>query len=117
MQEETKILGIPLNRIVAFAGPHVSWLAGVIATWLITNVHLLGTFHVTEKGAAKTITTCLVFVMVTALTWLGQSKWLKGHHIELANTPRLAITGDPADEKGAADLSDQDNRDTEVGVA
>ena len=36
------LFGIPSNRIVAFAGPYVSALAGGIASWLVARVNIAG---------------------------------------------------------------------------
>jgi hypothetical protein len=78
---ETTILGVPLNRIVAFLGPYISVASGVAASWLLVNVHLLGLFHVQHDGLASAIAQGAVLLLVSGLTWLGQSKWLTGHHI------------------------------------
>lgn len=71
-------LGFPLNRIVAFAGPHIAWISGVIATWLINNVHILGTGHFGKDKTAAAIAKVITFVLVTLVTYVGQHKWLDG---------------------------------------
>lgn len=78
---EPSVGGIPLNRIVAFLGPHVSWLAGVVATWLTTHLHLLATFHVGQSDLAKALSAAIVFTVVTLVTWLGHQKWLEGFQV------------------------------------
>lgn len=76
--QEPTLFGFPLNRIVAFAGPHIAWLSGVVATWLTVHLHLFATFHVGTSGVAKAIASVLVFGVVTLVTWLGHQKWLEG---------------------------------------
>jgi len=78
------IFGIPLNRIVAFVGPYISVASGLVAAWLLQHVHLLGLFHLQHDGLAAAIAQGLIFGLVTIITWLGHSGWLKGHHIQLA---------------------------------
>lgn len=97
--------GFPLNRIVAFAGPQISWVAGVIATWLITHVHILGLDHFGHDQTAKAIASVLTFIVVTLVTWLGQHKWLDGW--QKWETGMLVQT-DPAPLTGPQDI------DTEI---
>lgn len=75
---EPTLFGLPLNRIVAFLGPHISWLAGIVATWATVHVHLLATFHVGSSDVAKAIAQAIVFGVVTGVTYAGQHKWLDG---------------------------------------
>jgi hypothetical protein len=70
--------GFPLNRLVAFLGPYISILAGVLADWLLVHVHLLSLFHTTDTEVANAITQLIVFTLVTLVTWAGQHKWLEG---------------------------------------
>lgn len=78
----TEIMGIPLNRIVAFLGPHIAWIAGLLATWLTTNVELLGTFNLDQTDVENGIAQLVIFGLVTGVTWLGGQKWLTGHQRE-----------------------------------
>ena len=71
-------LGIPLNRIVAFGGPYISVLAGSVATWLLTNVQVLGLFDLSKDQVAEAVTQLVIFSLTAGLTWLGQRKWLQG---------------------------------------
>ena len=41
---------IPLNRVVAFAGPYISVAAGGFATWLVAKVNVVG-----PLGSAATL--------------------------------------------------------------
>lgn len=73
------LFGFALNRLVAFVGPYLSVLAGTIATWLVTNwPFLTDIFQTDANGIAGVISTVLVFVVTTAVVWLGQQKWLTG---------------------------------------
>jgi hypothetical protein len=75
---------LPLNRIVAFFGPYISILAGIVSTWLTTHVHVLATFHIDQDSVSGTLTQAGVFGVSTLVVWLGHQKWLTGHQIELA---------------------------------
>ena len=75
---------IPLNRLVAFAGPYISIFAGVIATWVIAKANALGISGLDESDLAQQLAAGLTFTLVAVLTWLGSSQWLKGHHVQLA---------------------------------
>ena len=74
---------IPLNRVVAFAGPYISLLAAAIAAWLIAKLNVLGIPGLDEQNLATWIAAGLTALLTAGLSWLGQSKWLKGHHIEI----------------------------------
>ena len=73
-----RLAGLPLNRVIAFAGPYISVLAGIVATWLTTNVHLFSTFHIGTNDVAAAIGDGLVFGVTALVVWLGQHKWLDG---------------------------------------
>ena len=72
------LFGLPINRVVAFAGPYVAILSGAIADWLIVHVHLLSLFHTTSTTVAGAITQLGVFGLTSILVWLGHHKWLTG---------------------------------------
>ena len=72
---------IPINRLVAFAGPYIAILSGAVADWLIVHVHLLSLFHTTNTQVAGAITQIAVFGLTAILVWLGQHKWLTGWQI------------------------------------
>ncbi len=80
----TNILGIPLNRIVAFLGPYIAVGSGALAAWLLAHLHVFSLFHLTHDQVATAITQLVVFGITAGLTWLGHQKWLNGHQIELA---------------------------------
>lgn len=69
---------IPINRLVAFAGPYISVLSGAIADWLLVHVHLLELFHTTKTQVAGAITQLVVFGITAFLVWAGHHKWLTG---------------------------------------
>lgn len=73
---------LPLNRVVAFFGPIIAVVAGSIATWLLAHVDVLGVLP-SHDVLAKTIAAGLTFIVVTLVTWLGQSGWLKGHRLSM----------------------------------
>lgn len=77
---------IPLNRIVAFAGPYISLAAGGIAAWLVGKANIIGLPGVGEHQheLATGIAAGGVWLLTTGLAHLGQMKWLKGVHIEMA---------------------------------
>lgn len=69
---------LPVNRIVAFAGPYIAILSGAVADWLIVHVHLFSLFHTTSSSITKWLTQALVFALTAGLVWAGQQKWLTG---------------------------------------
>lgn len=97
------ILGVPLNRIITFVGPYVALVAGVIATAIISSLHVTVIPH---DQLATGIANVIAFAVSSGLVWLGQQQWLKGHHIQLANlTPDLVVT--ETSEEG--DFEDEDD--------
>jgi hypothetical protein len=92
------ILGIPLNRIVAFLGPYVAVVSGAVAAWLLTHLHVLSMFHLSDSQVATAISQLTVFGITAGLTWLGHQKWLTGHQIELAAAVKAAAAVAPADQ-------------------
>jgi hypothetical protein len=83
-------LGIPLNRIVAFFGPYVAVASGAVAAWLLTHMHVLSMFHLSNDQVATAISQLTVFGITAGLTWLGHQKWLTGHQIQLEAAVRAA---------------------------
>ncbi len=111
--DEPKFFGLPLNRVVAFLGPHFAWIAGAVATWLMEKVDVFATFGLDRNTLATVIGQALVFGVVTLVTWLGQQKWLDGFQKwaygvgeGIANTP--APTGTPP-YAGGGQVTRQDN--------
>lgn len=76
------MIKLPPNRVVAFFGPGLSIVAGVIADWLLALPHgpdILGVFATTDRSAITAwLTQALVFSLTAILTWAGQQKWLTG---------------------------------------
>lgn len=83
---------IPLNRIIAFAGPYLSVISGGLASWLVARANVLGIAGLDKPNVATQVGGGLTFVLVAGLTWLGHSKWLTGHQIGLRNEALLAST-------------------------
>jgi hypothetical protein len=73
----------PANRIVAFAGPYLSVIAGGIAAWLVSKVNVAGIDGLDKDNLQTTIAGGLAWLLVAGLSWAGHSKWLTGHHIQL----------------------------------
>jgi hypothetical protein len=91
---------IPFNRLVSFAGPYISLFAGAIATWLVAKANVLGIDGLEQSDLAQQIASALTFTLAAGLTWLGQSQWLKGHHLQLVGdasvqAAALAVAGPP----------------------
>jgi hypothetical protein len=80
---------IPLNRIVAFAGPYLSVIAGGIASWLVAKVNIVGLPGLDENNLKTSIAGALAWLLVAGLTWAGHSKWLAGHHIQMEADARV----------------------------
>jgi hypothetical protein len=84
------LFGIPSNRIVAFAGPYVSALAGGIASWLVARVNIAGVPGLDENNLKTGLAAAFTWLLVSALTWAGHSKWLTGHHIQMEADARVS---------------------------
>lgn len=84
---------IPINRIVAFAGPYISVVAGGAATWLTAKANVLGIEDIGQDNLATQIGGGLTFTLVSILSWLGQSKWLTGHHLQMAADAQVHAAG------------------------
>lgn len=78
-----KTIKIPFDRVVTFILPYVSVVAGLLSTWLLTNIHVLGLFNLNHDQVAQTISQLVVFALTAGAAELGRSQWLKGRHIEL----------------------------------
>jgi hypothetical protein len=75
---------IPFNRLVAFAGPYISLLAGALSALIFAKLNALGIPGLEQDDLTQQIAGALTFTLAAALSWLGQSQWLKGHHLQLA---------------------------------
>ena len=69
--------GLPINRIVAFAGPLIAVVAGAVADWLFVHLHFLGNFP-NREATAGWVSNVAVWGLTSLLVWLGESKWLDG---------------------------------------
>lgn len=76
-------MSIPLNRVVAFVGPYISVVAGGIAAYLVAVVDVIGLPGLNQANLTTWLAGAITFVVTAALSWLGHSKWLTGHHIVL----------------------------------
>jgi hypothetical protein len=90
----------PFNRLVAFAGPYISVVAAGLATVVVAKLNALGVPGLDESDVAEQIAGALTFTLVSCLTWLGSSQWLKGHHAEMTadaevQAAALAATAPP----------------------
>lgn len=74
-----KLFGLPLNRLIAFAGPYIAVISGVVADWLVVHVHVLSTFHVGNNDVANAVSQIIVFGVTAFVVWLGHQKWLDGY--------------------------------------
>lgn len=82
-------MSIPFNRIVTFAGPYVSLIAGAAATWIIAKANALGISGLDQSDLAQQIASGVTFILAAGLTWLGQSKWLTGHQLTLVGDAQV----------------------------
>jgi hypothetical protein len=69
---------LPINRIVAFAGPYIAILSGAVVDWLFVHLHFLTNWHTNASSITKWLTQALVFGLTSLLVWLGQQSWLRG---------------------------------------
>ncbi len=97
-------MSVPLNRVVAFAGPYISIVAGGFATWLVAKANVLGIKGIDEANVATQASGALTFGLVSVLAWLGQSKWLTGHQLEMAADARVAAAAVAAPAPAPADI-------------
>lgn len=70
-----------LNRVVAFTGPYVSVVAAALATWIIAKANALGIAGLDQDATTQQIAAAITFILTAALSWAGQSKWLRGHQL------------------------------------
>jgi hypothetical protein len=84
---------IPLNRIVAFAGPYLSAAAGGLASWLVAKVNIIGLPGLDEHNLTTAIAGGLSWLLVAGLTWAGHSKWLTGHHLQMQADAQVSAAG------------------------
>jgi hypothetical protein len=81
---------IPFNRIVAFAGPYISLVAGAVAAALVAKANVLGIDGLAESNVATQVAGGLTFTLVAVLSWLGNAKWLAGHRVAALADARVA---------------------------
>jgi hypothetical protein len=59
------------DEILAFAKPFLAIVAGALATWLLTSVHVFSIFHFSHDQVAKIIAEAFTFGISALLTWLS----------------------------------------------
>lgn len=80
------LLGIPINRVVAFCGPAISLVAGGASAFLVARVNVLGVPGLDQANVATWLTAGGTLALGAGLTWLGHQKWLTGHQIDMVTT-------------------------------
>lgn len=104
------MLQIPFNRFVTFIKPWINAGAATLAAYVVAKANILG---IPGLGSHQNeLATGLAAAGIGVLTWagaqLGDWKWLKGHHIELAGDAAvkaalITAPGDPRDTTTRAD--------------
>jgi len=100
---------MPLNRIVAFAGPYITAVAGAVSAWAIAKANVLGIPGLDQANLQTYVAGALSWLLVHGAGELGRWQWLRGHHIELE-----ALSGQPpsdvhsAVEEGIVDGASED---------
>ena len=76
---------LPLNRVVAFFGPYIAIVAGGVAAWAVAKANVIGIPGLGEhqNELATGLAAGATWALTAGLSWLGQSKWLKGVHISM----------------------------------
>jgi hypothetical protein len=97
---------LPINRIVAFAGPYIAILSGAVVDWLFVHLHFLTNWHTNASSITKWLTQALVFGLTSLLVWLGQQSWLKGW-IEWESKVQKQIAATPVPEGAQAQIAKQ----------
>lgn len=84
---------MPLNRFITFIKPYLNLLAAAISAWLIAKANVLDIPGLGEHGDELTtaIAAGLAFVVTELATQLGDTKWLKGHHLSLAGDADVQV--------------------------
>lgn len=109
---------MPLNRFIAFVKPYINLAAGAVAAFLVAKANVLGIPGLDEQNTATWVAGALVWLLTQGATQLGDLKWLRGHHIELAAAAQTAVAaataatdhpntdGDDGDDQLPAELVD-----------
>jgi hypothetical protein len=99
-------MSLPLNRVIAFAGPYISVFAGGVATWIVAKMNVIGVAGLDQDNLSEQIASGLTFTLTAGLAWLGHAQWLKGHHVQMA--------GDAAVQAAALAVQQHEPRAMEV---
>lgn len=75
-----------LNRFIAFVKPYLNLLAGGLAAWLVAKLNVLGIPGLGDhqNELATGLAAAGVWALTQGAAQLGDLKWLKGHHVQLA---------------------------------
>lgn len=106
-------MNIPINRVVAFAGPAIAAISTAVAAFLVAKVNVLGIPGLDQANTATYLAAGITAALVAGLHALGGLAWFKGHHILLTQTapegpgdtdalPRVPVTEAPAVDTGTA---------------
>jgi hypothetical protein len=107
------ILGIPFSKIITLAKPAFNWASGLIAAFFIAKVNLLGIPGFDQSNVQTYLGAGLTFLTVTGLQQLGDLKWIKGHHIELAGGGLQVVGEEPIDPDVESELTTEIPVETE----
>lgn len=99
-----------LNRFVAFIKPYINTLAAGVAAWLVAQANVLGIPGLSEENVATWIAAGLVFVATQIVTFLGDAKWLNGHHLQMVGEKEVeaAVGASRLPIDGEEDIDDDD---------
>lgn len=82
---------MPLNRFIVWIKPYINLIAAALSAWLIAKANVLSIPELGEHGDELTtgIAAAITFGLTTIVTQLGDLKWLKGHHLQLAGDAQV----------------------------
>lgn len=80
-----------LNRFIVWIKPYINLAAGAISAWLIAKANVLAIPGLGEHGDELTagIAAAITFGVTTLVTQLGDLKWIRGHHLQLAGDAQV----------------------------
>jgi hypothetical protein len=84
------MLNLTPNRVLAWFGPYIAAASGTAAAWLFAKLNVLGIPGLDENNLKTGIAAALTWLVVTGVTWAGHSKWLSGHHVEMAANAQVS---------------------------
>lgn len=96
---------VSIAVVVAFLTPYIAVASGLLASWLFVHFHWLGMFHLDQSSVARMIAGCVVFIVVSGLTYAAAHfHWLP---IVIAKLERAdaKVPGAPLPPAGATPTS------------